>query len=93
MIQWLLPHVQHSLRVRYTLGGAETLSTSLSRLLDSAWLAVIQLGRQGRIVATSGPARDLLRRGLAVFEDGGFLRARVAAESMRLEELVAAALP
>ena len=35
-IQSLLPYMQQFLRVRYTLGGAQTLSTSLSGLLDSA---------------------------------------------------------
>ena len=42
---------------------------------------------------TNDPARDLLGCGLGVFERGGFPRARVAAESTRLEGLVVAALP
>ena len=76
MIQSLLPYMQHFLRVRCTLGDAQTLSTSPSGLPDSARLAAIQLGRQGRIVKTGDPGRDLLGRGLGVFEEGGFLRAR-----------------
>ena len=42
---------------------------------------------------TNDPARDLLERGLVVFEEGVLLRARVAAENTRIEGLVAAALP
>ena len=93
MIESLLPHLRHFLRVRHALGGAQALSGSLSGLLDDTRLGVIHLDRGGRIMETNDRARGLLWRGRGLFERGSFLRARVPADDTRLQELVAAALP
>ena len=93
LIESLLPHIRHLLRVRYALGGARALSASLSGLLDDTRFGVIFLNRHGRIVDTNDRAADLLRRGPGLFEENGFLHARLPADDARLEELLAVALP
>ena len=93
LVESFLPHIRHLLRVRYALGGAQALSASLSRLLDETQLGVIYLNRQGRIVDHNDRARDLLRRGPGLYEQGGFLCARLPVDDRRLGELLADALP
>jgi DNA-binding CsgD family transcriptional regulator len=93
MIESLLPHIRHFLRVRHALGGAQALSASLSGLLDDTRLGVIYLDRSGRIIETNDRAMGLLRRGRGLFEQDGFLCARVPADDTRLQGLVADALP
>ena len=93
LVESFLPHIRHLLRVRYALGGAQALSASLSSLLDNRQLGVIYLNRQGRIVDTNDRARDLLRRGPGLFEQNGFLRARLPSDDACLEGLLAEALP
>ena len=93
VIESLLPHLRYFVRVRHALLGAQTLNTSLARLLDDRRLGVIQLDRGGRIVETNDYARGLLLRGHGVFDQDGSLHARVPADNARLQELVAHALP
>lgn len=93
LVESFLPHIRHLLRVRYALGGAQALSASLSSLLDNRQLGVIYLNRQGRIVDTNDRARDLLRRGPGLFEQNGFLRARLPSDDACLEGRLAEALP
>ena len=93
MIESLLPHLRHFLQVRQALLGAQALRTTLSGLLDDARLGVIQLDRGGRIIETNDRALSLLRRGRGLFDQDGFLRARVPADDERLLGLLADALP
>ena len=93
MIESFFPHIRHFLRVRHALGGAQALNASLSRLLDDTRLGVIYLNRSGRIIDTNDRARDLLQDGPGLFEQEGFLRARLPADDRILEGLLAAALP
>ena len=93
MIESLLPHLRHFLRVRQALGGAQALNASLLRHLDDTRFGIITLDRRGRIVETNGRARDLLLRGSGLFEHEGLLRARVRADDCLLQGLLAAALP
>ena len=93
MIESLLPHLRHFLRVRHALGGAQAQNASLLRHLDDTRFGVINLDRRGRIVETNGRARGLLLRGSGLFEDDGLLRARVPADDSPLQGLLAAALP
>lgn len=93
MIESLLPHIRHFLRVRHALGGAQALSASLSGLLEDARLGVIYLNHDGRIIDTNVRARDLLRHGQGLFQQYGFLRARVPTDDTNLEALLADALP
>ena len=65
----------------------------LAALLGSTRSGVIQLDRRGRIVAANDPARDLLRRGDGLSDQGGSLHARAPAEDAALQVLLARALP
>ena len=65
----------------------------LAALIDTIRSGVIQLDQHGRIVAANESARDLLRRGDGLFDQGGFLHARVPADDAALQALLARALP
>ena len=93
MIESLLPHLRHFMRVRYALGGAQALNASLSGLLDDTRFGVVYLDRHGGIIEVNDRVRDLLRRGAGLFEQDGHLRARLPADDARLEELLRDALP
>ena len=62
-------------------------------LLGSTRSGVIQLDRRGRVVAASGHAGDLLRRGDGLSDRGGSLHARAPADDAALQALLARALP
>ena len=93
MIERLLPHVRQFVCVRQALVGAAALGASLSELLDSTRVGVVYLDRRGHIVEANGPARDLLRRGDGLCDQGGYLQARLPADNNRLGRLLANALP
>ena len=65
----------------------------LAALLDSTSSGMIQLDRRGRIVAANDLARDLLRRGDGLSDQGGSLHARTQADDAALQALLARALP
>ena len=65
----------------------------LAALIDTIRSGVIQLDRRGRIVAANDPARDLLRRGDGLSDQGGSLHARAPADDAALQALLARALP
>ena len=92
-IRRLLPHIRNFVHVRQALAGAEALGSSFTHLLDNARLGVIHLDRRGRIVETNDRARDLLRQGDGLWEQGGFLRAWLPESDAHLRRLVTAALP
>lgn len=93
MIRHLLPHIRNFVRVRQALAGAQALSVSFTHLLRNACIGVIYLDRRGRIAETNDPARDILRQGNGLWEQGGFLRAWLRKDDTRLKQLVVAALP
>ena len=93
VVESLLPHLRHFLRVRHALGGAQSLNASLESLLDDTRYGVINLNRRGRIIETNDRALSVLRHGRGLFEEDGLLRARVPEDNCRLQELLAAALP
>ena len=93
MVERLLPHIRQFVRARQALVGAEALGTSLAGLLDNTRVGVIHLGRRGRIVEANDRARDILRHGDGLFDEDGFLHARLPADHDRLQTLLAAALP
>ena len=93
LIERLLPHVRHYVRVRHELADAGALGASLTELLDNTRSGVIQLDRRGRIVAANDRARSLLRRGDGLSDQGGYLHARTPADNARLQRLLARALP
>ena len=93
MIEHLLPHIRQFVRVRQALAGASGLGASLDELLDNTGIGVIHLDRRGKIIEANGPARDLLRRGDGLSDQGGFLDAWLPADNNRLQKLLAQALP
>ena len=92
-IQHLLPHVHHFVRVRMVLADAAALASSLTGLLDNSRLGVIQLDRNGRIVAANDQAGNLLGQGTGLSDKGGSLSAWSAKDNDALRPLLARALP
>ena len=93
MVGRVLPHLRHFVCVRQALAGAGALGDSLAELLGNTGSGVIQLDRGGRIVAANDRARDLLRQGDGLFDEGGFLRASSAEDDAGLQRLLTRALP
>ena len=92
-IRRLLPHIRQTVRVQQALAGAGALGTTLTELLDTTGLGIVQLDGRGRIVAANDRARDLLRTGDGVFDERGFLFARTPEDNAELQGLLARALP
>ena len=93
LIESLLPHVRHFVRVRHALVGAEALSAGLAGLLDNSQIGVLHLDRRGRVLAANAPARDILRRGDGLSDRDGALHASLPADHGRLQRLLKRALP
>ena len=93
MIRTLLPHIGQFIRVRQTLVRAEVRHTSVAALLDNPRIGVLHLDRRGRIMEVNDRAGSILRQGDGLSDRDGVLRAREAADRLRLERLVASALP
>ena len=93
MIRTLLPHIGQFIRVRQTLVRAEARTTSVAALLDNPRIGVLHLDRRGRIMEVNDRAGTILRQGDGLSEGDGVLCAREAADRLRLERLVASALP
>ena len=92
-IRRLLPHIRQTVRVQQTLTEADALGASLEKLLDTTGLGVVQLDGRGRIVAANDRARDVLRTGDGLFDEGGFLYARTPEDNAELQSLLTRALP
>ena len=71
-IRRLLPHVRQTVSVRQTLAGTGALGATLTEMLDSTGLGIIQLDGRGRIVEANDRARDLLRTGDRPVRQGRF---------------------
>ena len=93
LIERLLPHIRQFVLMRQALAGGDAVSRSLEALLDNRRIGVMHLDRRGRVLAANGTALEVLRRGEALFDEGGMLHARPAAEESRLQRLLAGALP
>ena len=93
LLKGLLPHIRQFVRIRQALAGAGALDASVTELFDNPRIGVIHLDRRGQIVAANDRARTILRYGDGITDRGGVLRARVPADHVRLDRLVAAALP
>ena len=92
-IRRLLPHIRQTVRVQQALAGAGALGASLTTLLDTTGLGIVQLGGRGRILAANDRARDLLRTGNGLFDEDGFLCARRPENNAELQGLLTRALP
>ena len=89
----LIPHVRQFVQVRQAMAAAEAMGSSLAALLDNGRVGVVHLDSGGRIMEANGRAHRVLRQGDGLFDNGGFLRARLAANNDRLQALVGKALP
>ncbi len=92
-IRRLLPHIRQSVSVQQALAGAGALGASFAKLLDTTGLGIVQLDGRGRIVVANDRARDLLRTGNGLFDEGGFLYARMPEDNANLQGLLTRALP
>ena len=92
-IQRLLPHIRQLVRVRQALHNADAYGASLTQLLGNSLIGVIHLGHRGRVLLMNDRAGALLRRGDALFDQGGHLHARLPTDEVRLQCLLASALP
>ena len=93
LIRELLPQLRQYVRVRRAIADAGAFGNSLTGLLDKTGAGIIHLDRHGRIAAMNDRARDLLRGGDALFDQGRQLAARLSADNDALQELLARALP
>ena len=92
-IRRLLPHVRQTVSVWQTLAGAGALGATLTEMLDSTGLGIIQLDGRGRIVEANDRARDLLRTGDRLFDNDGLLSAHLPQDDDDLQKLLSRALP
>ncbi|WP_419166865.1 helix-turn-helix transcriptional regulator [Candidatus Palauibacter sp.] len=93
MIERLQPHVRQFVIVRQALAEAGALGASLGELLESTRFDLIQLSRDGGIVAANDRARRLLREGDRLRDERGLLRIREPSENAELSRLLKSALP
>ena len=93
MLDRLMPHVRQYVSVRQVVSDAGALGSSLASLLDNTGAGIIHLDRRGRIVAANDRASALLRRGDGLSDTGGYLQARLPPDNVRLQKLLARALP
>ena len=93
MIGRILPHLRQYVRVRTALADIGALGTSVTELLESTRVGVIQLDAEGRIVEANDSAAELLRQDDGLSDRGGVLQAATTEDNSRLQDLLALALP
>ena len=93
MVKGLLPHIRQFVRVRQALVRAEARNTTVTALLDNPRVGVLHLDRRGRIIEANDRGRSILQHADGLADRDGTLRARAAADQVRLERLVEGALP
>ena len=92
-VRALLPHIRQFVRVRQALVRAGAQATTVTALLEEQGIGVIQLDRRGKILEANDRARGILRRGDGLSDQDGALRPVEADDRVRLDGLVAGALP
>jgi len=91
VVDRLLPHVGHFVRVRQALAAADARRASFGELLERTGLGVVHLNREGRVLEANEPARSLLRSGdRLTTRSGGQLSARWRSDDAKLGRLIAA---
>ena len=93
MVRRLLPHIRQFVRVRQALMRTEARDTTVTALLDNPRIGVLQLDRRGRILAVNDRARLILRHGDGLSDKDGVLHTSLPNDQLRLERLLAGALP
>ncbi len=92
-IRALLPHFRQYILVRQALREAGALGASLTGLLDTGGAGIVHLDGRGRIVTANDRAGNMLRKGDALLDRGGFLHARLPADDDALQAVLVRALP
>ena len=93
MLQSILPHIRQFIRVRHALVHAEAFGVSLTGLLDTTMIGIIQLDWRGRIIEANGRASEILRQRDGLMAAGLALRARRTTDDVKLGKQLARALP
>ena len=93
LITSLLPQIRQFVRVRQALIQAEARNATAAVLRDSLRLGVVYLDRRGQVLEVNDRARGILRKGDALSDRNGVLRACRSVDQIRLERLLANALP
>ena len=93
MIERLLPHLRKFVHIRQVLAGAQALGSSVSGLLDNARVGIIHLDEQGRIARANDRAVGILVRGDGLSQRNGYLGAWLPKDNVKLQGLLAGALP
>ena len=88
----LVPHIRQFVRVRQALAQAESLSASLSAMLDQLRLGVVLLDRNGRIMNVNSLGIELLQN-TGIRDSSGHLLAWHDRDNVRLQRLIGNALP
>ncbi|MXW17901.1 MAG: helix-turn-helix transcriptional regulator [Gemmatimonadetes bacterium] len=92
-VKRLAPHLCQFARVRCAMADARALGASLTELLESRRLGIIQLDRRGRIREANDRAQGVLLKRDGLCDRGGALVARHREEHAELQRLLAQALP
>ena len=93
MLRSLSREIRQFVLVRQELVRAEARATTVTALLDNSRIGVVHLDRRGRILAANDRASDLLRTGDGLSDRNGVLRPQTPADVLRLNRLLAGALP
>ena len=93
MIGRLCSHIRQFVGVRQALESAGVLRMSLNGLLNETGLGVVQLDGRGRIATVNDRAARILKLGDGLADRDGSLQALQAEDNVRLEQLIANALP
>ena len=92
-VRHLLPHLRRFVRVRQALVNARALESTVSGLLENTQCGTVYLDPRGRIVQTNDLARAILRKGDALTDRDGRLRAASREDDDALQAMLARALP
>ena len=92
MLERILSHLRHYIRVRHALVSARALAASFSDLVENVNLAVIHLDRRGHVVSANERAQDLLRKGDGLSCRDGALHAGLCEEDDKLQKVIARAM-
>ncbi|MDE3261271.1 MAG: helix-turn-helix transcriptional regulator [Acidobacteriota bacterium] len=93
MVKRLVPHVHQFVRVRQALVRAGAGDTTVTALLDNSRVGVVHLDQRGRMLAANDRARGILQAGDGLVEKDGALGASAPEDQLRLDRLLASALP
>ena len=93
MVKRLVPHVQQFVRVRQALVRAGAGDTTVTALLDNSRVGVVHLDQRGRVLAANDRARGILKAGDGLLEKDGALGVSAPEDQLRLDRLLACALP